>query len=116
LFAYGCAIYSYPVVNGRSYGTIWDDREEFYPTGLAFGVWYRRWLERALRTLGNERLLARMRVGMSRADVLAEVGWDWQGRPAPGGPVRYFEAADIPAQLVLDERDIVVEVRPWSSI
>jgi hypothetical protein len=53
---------------------------------------------------------------MSRADVLAEVGWDWQGRPAPGGPVRYFEAADIPAQLVLDERDIVVEVRPWSSI
>jgi hypothetical protein len=80
------------------------------------GVWYRRWLERALRTLGNERLLARLRVGMSRADVLAEVGGDWQGRPAPGRPVRYFEAADIPAQLVLDERDIVVEVRPWSSI
>jgi hypothetical protein len=70
----GCAIHSYLVVNGAAYGTIWDGREDFYPTGLAFGVWYRRWLERALRTLGNERLLARLRVGMSRADVLAEVG------------------------------------------
>ena len=28
-------------------------------------------------------------------------------------PVRYFEADEIPAQLVLDERDVVVEVRPW---
>src|SRR5262245_52278412 len=44
----GCAIYSYLVVNGPTYGTIWDGREDFYPTGLAFGVWYRRWLERAL--------------------------------------------------------------------
>jgi hypothetical protein len=108
---HGCAIYSYLVVNGPSYGTIWDGREDFHPTGLAFGVWYRRWLERALRTLGNERLIARLRVGMSRADVLAEVGGDWQARPALGRPVRYFEAADIPAQLELDERDVVIEVR-----
>jgi hypothetical protein len=113
---HGCFIHSYLVVNGAAYGTIWDGREDFYPTGLAFGAWYRRWLDRALRTLGNERLLARLRVGMSRGDVLAEVGGDWQARPALGRPVRYFEAADIPAQLELDERDIVVEVRPWSFI
>jgi hypothetical protein len=113
---HGCAIHSYLVVNGATYGTIWDGREYFYPTGLAFGVWYRRWLERKLRTLGNEQLLARLRVGMSRADVLAEVGGDWQARPALGRPVRYFEAADIPAQLELDERDVVVKIRPWSSI
>jgi hypothetical protein len=113
---HGCAIHSYLVVNGAAYGTIWDGREYFYPTGLAFGVWYRRWLERKLRTLGNERLLARLRVGMSRADVLAEVGGDWQARPALGRPVRYFEAADIPAQLELDVRDVVVKISPWSSI
>jgi hypothetical protein len=112
----GCAIYSYLVVNGPTHGTIWDGREDFYPTGLAFGVWYRRWVERALRILDNERLVPRLRVGMTRADVLAEVGGDWQARPAFGRPVQYFESDDIPAQLVLDEGDVVVEVKPWLFI
>jgi hypothetical protein len=112
----GSGIHSYLVVNGATYGTIWHGREDFYPTGLAFGVWYRRWLELALQTLDNEPLLARLRVGMSRTDVLAEVGGDWQARPAFGRPVRYFEAPDIPAQLELDERDVVVKVSPWSFI
>jgi hypothetical protein len=112
----GCALYGYLVVNGPTYGTIWNGREEFYPTGLAFGVWYRRWLERALLALDNERLVARLRVGMSRAEVLAEVGGEWRARQALGRPVRYFEAADIPAQLELDERDVVVKVKPWPFI
>src|SRR5262249_10052106 len=82
----GCAIYSYLVVNGPTYGTIWDGREDFYPTGLTFGAWYQRWLEHVLRMLDNERLVPRLRVGMSRTDVLAEVGGDWQARPALGRP------------------------------
>jgi hypothetical protein len=53
---------------------------------------------------------------MKRADVLAEVGGDWRARPALGQPMRYFELEDIPAQLVLNERDLVVEVRPWPFI
>lgn len=112
----GCAIYSYLVVNGPTYGTIWDGREDFYPTGLAFALWYRNWLEQTLRVLDNERLVPRLRVGMSRSDVLAEIGGDWQARPAFGRLVQYFESSDIPAQLVLDERDVVVEVRPWQFI
>jgi len=112
----GCAIYSYLVVNGPTYGTIWDGCEDFYPTGLAFGVWYRRWLERALLALDNDRLVPRLRVGMTRSDVLAEVGGDWSARPALGRPVWYFEAADIPAQLELDERDVVVKISPWPFI
>jgi hypothetical protein len=112
----GCAIYSYLVVNGPTYGTIWDGCGDFHPTGLAFGVWYRRWLERALLALHNERLVPRLRVGMTRAQVLAEVGGEWKARPALGRRVRYFEAADIPVQLELDERDVVVNVRPWLSI
>jgi len=112
----GCGIHSYLVVNGLAHGTIWDGREKFYPTELTFGMWYRRWLERALRVLGNEWLIPRLRVGMTRADVVAEVGGDWKTRPALGRPVRYFEADDIPAQLVLDEGDLVVEVNPWPFI
>lgn len=112
----GCAIYSYLVTNGPTYGTIWEGREYFYPTGLTFGVWYRRWVERAHLALENERLVPRLRVGMLRADVLAEVGGDWKARPALGRPVRYFEAADFPAQLELDEQDVVIKVNPWPFI
>ena len=109
----GCGIFSYLVVNGPTYGTIWGGRaEELCPTGSTFDVWYRQWLERVLRVLDNERLISRLRVGMSRAEVLAEVGGDWQERPAFRGPVRYLEAAGIPVQLELDERDIVVKVAP----
>jgi hypothetical protein len=113
---HGCAIYAYLVVNGATYGTIWDGREDFYPTGLTFALWYRRWLERAIVALDNERLVPRLRIGMSRTDVLAEVGGNWKERPASGRPVRYFEAADFPAQIELDERDLVVKVSPWPFI
>jgi hypothetical protein len=112
----GCGVYSYLVVNGPAHGTIWDGREKFYPTELTFGMCYRRWLERALRVLDNKRLIPRLRVGMTRADVLAEVGGDWKTRPALDRPVRYFEADDIPAQVVLDEGNLVVEVNPWPFI
>jgi len=112
----GCDIHSYLVVNGPTYGTIWVGRENFYPTGLSFAVWYRRWLERALTALQNERLVPRLRVGMSSAEVTAEVGGDWHARPALGRPVRYFEAPDIPAQLELDDRDVVVKISPWPFI
>jgi hypothetical protein len=113
---HGCAIYSYLIVNGPAYGTIWCGREDFYPTNLSFIAWYRRWLDRALTAFENEKLVPRLRVGMSRVDVLAEVCADWRMRPGIGQNRRFFEAVDIPAQLVLDERDIVIQVIPWQSI
>ena len=62
----GCAIYCYLVVNGPTYGTIWGGREDFYPTGWSFGVWYRRWVEHALRALDNEKLVPRYKSGCQR--------------------------------------------------
>jgi hypothetical protein len=112
----GCGIYSYLVVNGPTFGTIWNGREEFYPTGRSFAVWYRSWLERALAALQNERLVPRLRVGMSKSDVLAEVGGDWREVQAHGRPIRYFESPTIPVQLELDEQDVVIKVSPWSFI
>lgn len=113
---HGSGIYAYLVVNGPTYGTIWDGREDFFPTRLSFGVWFRRWAERALRTLENEKLVPRLRIGMSKADVLAEVGGDWKERPALSRLVSYFESSEIPAQLELDERGVVVKVSPWTFI
>lgn len=112
----GSAIYSYLVVNGPTYGTIWDGLDDFIPTGLSFSVWYRRWAERALRRLDNERLVPNLRVGMSKADVLTEVGGDWKERKALYRSIWYFESSEIPAQLELDEQGIVVKVNPWPFI
>lgn len=109
----GCAIYAYLIVNGPTYGTIWDGREDFRPTGLTFAAWYRRWLERALRSLRNDPLVARLRVGMSKSEVIAEVGGDWSVRQALHRPIWFFEAPDIPAQLELDEQGVVVKINPW---
>ena len=127
----GCDGYSYLVVNGPAYGTVWDSGDAFWPTNLTFGVWYRRWLERALRNLENERRLPRLRVGMSRAEVLAAVGGEWEARPVDPMPpfsesddlpaqlvlpagrrLWLFESIDFPAQLVLDDRDRVVQIIP----
>lgn len=112
----GCAIWSYLVVNGPTFGKVWSGREVFCPSDLSFSQWYRRWVERALRALENEKLVPRLRVGMSRAEVVATVGGEWKSRPAVGRPVWYLEARDIPVQLELDERDVVVKVKPWLFI
>ena len=114
----GCGIFSYLVVNGVTYGTVWDGREDFYPTGMSFAVWYRRWAWLALRTVENEPLVARLRLGMSKAEIVAEVGGDWAERHVEfsTGLVRYFEADDIPAQIKLDESGRVAEVIPWDFI
>lgn len=112
----GCAIFSYLVVNGPTYGTIWDGREDFFPTGLNFSEWYRRWLERALRLLSNERLIPQIKIGMSQGEVIAEVGGTWRARQVQGLPGWLFESPDIPAQLELNARGLVVKINPWLFI
>ncbi|MCL2714882.1 MAG: hypothetical protein FWD68_09945 [Alphaproteobacteria bacterium] len=114
----GCNIYAYLVVNGPTAGTIWDGCDgEFHPTGLTFDAWYRKWLEHALRALENESLVAQLKVGMSRAEVLAKVGGKWEVREVfLDHPVRLFESEDIPARLELDEQDIVIKINPWPFI
>jgi hypothetical protein len=112
----GCGVYYYLVVNGPTYGTIWEGMEDFSPTGLTFSSWYRSWLEHALLTLANEHLVARLRVGMSKTEVVANVASSWQERKALHRPISFFEAPDIPAQLELDEHGIVVKINPWPFI
>jgi hypothetical protein len=113
---HGCGTFAYLVVCGPTYGTIWVGREDFFPTKMSFGAWYLHWMERVLRTLENERLVPRLRVGMSKADVFAEVGGDWNERTVLGYPLSFFEAPDFPAQLELDENGVAVKISPWPFI
>jgi hypothetical protein len=112
---YGCNIYAYLVANGPTCGTIWVGREDFYPTGLSFSDWYRDWAEQSLQRLENLALVKKLRVGMSKIDVIGTTGGDWSERVTVGG-VRYFEASQIPAQLELNEGGIVTKVKPWPSL
>ncbi|MEG4200923.1 SMI1/KNR4 family protein [Microcoleus sp. Pol12A5] len=112
----GCAIYSYLVVNGPAHGTIWNGREDFYPTELSFGRWYRRWVEKALRTLENEPLVDKLALGMSKEQILAAAGGDWQERKALCNSIYFFEAPEIPAQLELNEDKIVIKINLWPFI
>lgn len=113
----GCSFYSFLVVNGPAYGTVWDVSElHLAPTGLTFGVWYRRWVEKALQTLANEPLVERIQIGMTKAEVIAITGGEWQQRQASGRPSTFLENDCIPAQLELDEEDIVVKINHWPWI
>lgn len=113
----GCTIYSYLVVNGESFGLIWDGMDgEFIPMFLTFGDWYRGWVEKALRTLENEPLVKKLRIGMTKQQVQDAVNADWNERPAILRPIIYFEASEISAQLVLNQDGVVIEINHSTSI
>lgn len=104
------------MVNGPAHGTIWNGREDFYPTELSFGRWYRRWVEKALRTLENEPLVDKLALGMSKEQILVAAGGDWQERKALRNSIYFFEAPEIPAQLELNEDRIVIKINLWPFI
>ncbi|MEM8534365.1 MAG: SMI1/KNR4 family protein [Chloroflexota bacterium] len=112
----GCGIYYYLVVNGPTYGTMWEGREDFYPTGQSFGTWYRQWAESTLRILANEPLVDRLAIGMSKAQVIAAIEADWREREVYDGSKYYLEATDIPAQLELNKKRIVIKIRRYETI
>jgi hypothetical protein len=116
----GCAIFSYLAVNGPGRGTIWDGNcEGLHPTEKTFREWFGGWAERSLRKVRNEALVEeRLRVGMTKAEVVEALDAGWEERPAlyRPEPVTYFEAPFIPAQLVLDETGRVVGIEPWYQL
>jgi hypothetical protein len=49
----GCDYFTYLVVNGPAYGTVWQASLTellIFNTGLSFEEWYRRWMESLIRT------------------------------------------------------------------
>lgn len=111
----GCAIYSFLVVRGPAYGTIWNGEcELFAPTNLSFEAWFKHWAERALRILKNEKLVRLIREGMTKARVVELTGDLWRDREFTyDGKTRYYlESNEIPVQLELDEKARVIKINP----
>ncbi len=115
----GCAIYSFLVVRGAAYGTIWNGEcELFEPTQLSFEAWFKRWAERALRILGHQKLTRQIRVGMTNASVIELTGDFWRDRGwTYAGQTRYYlESSEFPVQLELNELRRVIKINPLPFI
>lgn len=109
----GCTYKSCLVVNGSSYGTIWNLNSEpmlFYPTNMSFEAWYMSWLDKltdvALPKLANEPIIDLVRVGLSKSDVIEICGGIWEEVVyAPGRKILRFQ--HLAANFYLDHNDIV---------
>ena len=115
----GCGNYSFLVVRGPAYGTIWNGEcELFAPTNLSFEAWFKRWAERALRILQNEKLVRLIGVGMTKTRVVELTGDFWREREwTYDGQTRYYlESSELPAQLELNDSGRVIKVNPWPFI
>lgn len=115
----GCAIYSFLVVRGPAYGTIWNGEcELFAPTNHSFEAWFKRWAERALRILGHQKLTRRLRVGMTKEKVIELTGDFWRDREwTYAGQTRYYlESSELPVQLELNDSGRVIKINPWPFI
>ncbi len=110
----GSGIVLFLVVNGPAYGTIWEGREDFFPTDLTFGAWYRRWsdrlVERALPMLASEMAIeGRIKVGMSNQEVVAVCGGiSTQCQIESSGA--YVSFAHLASSFQLDENDKVARI------
>lgn len=110
---HGCAIYSYLVVNGAPWGTIWDAEGLPSLSEPSFARWYWLWADQSLRRLHKEHLAQCLRPGMTTAEVMDAVEGAWKKRTSADGTVTWFEAPGIPVQLELDDHDLVVKLTPW---
>jgi hypothetical protein len=112
----GCAFFSYLVVNGATYGTVWEadvDLRTFFPTGLSFESWYGRWItmleDRALPILANESIVAQIEVGMTKSQVVDICGGDWKQSPF-GEQNSFLRFEHLATQFELDAREVVIGV------
>lgn len=116
IFYQGCAFFTYLVVNGPGYGNVWEadvDLRNFYPTGLSFEAWYKRWMDRltnrALPILANERIVAHIDVGMSKSQVISQFSGQWK-QQAFGEKYTFLRFERLATAFELDENDVITRV------
>lgn len=109
----GCQGTTHLVVNGEAFGTVWDgaDYDYFYPTHLTFSQWMRAWVEKNLQVFADKPLVERIKVGMTKDEVILATGEDWSERTVSDKTL--FENARMRAQLELDDKQTVTAIRSY---
>lgn len=113
---HGCATFSYLVVSGPAYGTVWItdlDLKNFHCSHPSFESWYGAWMKRlkehALPRLANERRIAGVEVGMTKAEVIALCGGEWKLKPYWGGKT-FLSFEHLSTEFVLSEQEVVERI------
>lgn len=108
----GCASHTHLVVAGPAYGTIWEgwEYDTFEPTGLTFIQWMRAWAEEHLQIYAHRHLLQKIKVGMTKAEVIDATIEGWLERRGESGTL-YFTHRIVEALLELNEQGIVTRIR-----
>ena len=115
---HGGADFSYLVVNGPAYGAVWTANVEahimnFHCSHPSFESWYGEWMKRleefALPRLANERKVAGVNVGMTKAEVIALCGRDWEQKSSCFGK-NYLAFQQLSTEFEMAEEEVVKRV------
>jgi hypothetical protein len=111
----GCGYYSFLVVNGVAYGTVWTDWTEagegLEPTHSSFTAWYEAWLDRSIALLRSEQVLESVQPGLSLDEVVALVGRDFELEKRLDGEGIALVFSGTYASVILNAQGRVEEVR-----
>lgn len=109
----GSGFVYYLVVNGPAYGTIWQGREHYYPVASSFDAWYTNWMRclvnHAPLRLTNERKAEGIVVGMTRDEVIARCGGEWELCPWSEGKY-HLRFKHLSTQFEFDKEDNLVRI------
>lgn len=114
---HGCGIYTFLVVNGRSYGEMWVDCfGSMKPLEISFIEDYKNWLERNIARLDKIPLLKSVKTGMSKTELIEIFGNDWREmRDENGEQTIRITYENVPAAFVLNE-NVLVRIDDYSKM
>jgi len=114
----GCMLYSYLVVHGPNYGTVWNGLDALHLAASSFTTWYVHWVAQmktdALPALERERVTQGVEQGMSQDEVIRVCGGSWRRRKQSGRTFLSFR--HLHTQFELDRDSKVIHVFPASII
>jgi hypothetical protein len=114
----GCVQYSYLVVHGPNYGTVWNGLDAFHLAGASFSTWYTEWITHmkmyALPALERERVTQRVERGMTQQDVIRLCGGSWRKRSYNGRVFLSFR--HLQTHFEVDHENRIINIIPTTII
>ena len=109
----GCGGSTFLIVKGQAHGTIWNGygSSRFSPTGFTFNQWMRRWAEKQLVKFHNLHLVANVRLGMTKEEVVGATNEFWAERENAGTIL--LENPTMSIQLTLSQERRVIQIRDY---
>jgi hypothetical protein len=114
----GCMLYSYLVVHGPNYGTVWNGLDALHLAASSFTTWYTNWVAHmktdALPALEREHVTQGVKRGMNQDEVIHVCGGSWRRRKRSGRTFLSFP--HLHTHFELDQDSKVIDFFPTSII